>query len=180
LIKRNWTLASSAVVSISEELKAAKAAKAAINALLTATPKSGVVATLRKASQAAILNLSSGEPLNEARANAGITLSSLIHGTRTPEKIEKAKGQILWRLYVMRLLERAAEELHPFEHGNGLHRTCKGSGVGRWPIVEIPPHRHSAALVAISRATRWTKQPEAAFPGFISGRSFAETFDRTA
>ena len=77
------------MVSIDEELKAAKAA---INALLTATPKSGVVATLRKASQAAILNLPSGGSLNEARANAGITLSSLIHGTRTPEKIEKAKG----------------------------------------------------------------------------------------
>ena len=82
------------MVSIGEELKAAKAAKAAINALLTATPKSGVVATLRKASQAAILNLSSGGSLNEARRSAGIALSSLIHSQRTPEKIDKAKGTV--------------------------------------------------------------------------------------
>jgi hypothetical protein len=64
--------------------QAAKAAKAVINTLLTATPKSGVVATLRK-------NLSSGGSLNEARKNAGIALSSLIHSQRTPEKIDKAK-----------------------------------------------------------------------------------------
>ena len=54
------------MVSIDEELKAAKAAKAAIKLLLTATPKSVVSATLRKANHAAILNLSSGGALNEA------------------------------------------------------------------------------------------------------------------
>ena len=74
------------MVSIDEELKAAKAAKAVINTLLTATPKSGVVATLRKVSQAAILNLSSGGSLNEARKNAGIALSSLIHSQRTQRR----------------------------------------------------------------------------------------------
>jgi hypothetical protein len=82
------------MVTIDEELKAAKAAKAGVNTLLTAAPKSGVVATLRKASQAAILNLSSGGSLNEARKNAGITLSSLIHSQRTPEKIDKAKSAV--------------------------------------------------------------------------------------
>ena len=41
-----------------EELQAADAAKATINALLTATPKSAIVATLRKANTAAILNFS--------------------------------------------------------------------------------------------------------------------------
>jgi hypothetical protein len=41
-----------------EELQAADAAKAAINALLTATPKSAIVATLRKANTAAILLIS--------------------------------------------------------------------------------------------------------------------------
>ena len=79
------------MVSIDEELKAAKAA---INALLTATPKSGVVATLRKASQAAISNLSSGGAFNKARANVGIMLSSLIHSTRTSERIDNAKAAV--------------------------------------------------------------------------------------
>jgi hypothetical protein len=88
------TVAGSAMVSVDEELKAAKAAKAAINVLLTPTPKSCVVATLRKANHALILNLSSGGALNEARANAGIALSSLLHSQRTPEKIEKAKGAV--------------------------------------------------------------------------------------
>jgi hypothetical protein len=45
------------MVSINEELKAAKAAKAAINALSTATRKSAISATLRTANHAAILNL---------------------------------------------------------------------------------------------------------------------------
>jgi hypothetical protein len=82
------------MVSIDEELKAAKAAKAAINVLLTATPKSGVVAVLRKANHAAILNLSSGGALNEARANVGVALSGLVNSTPTPEKIDKAKGAV--------------------------------------------------------------------------------------
>ena len=46
-----------------------------------ATPKSAVLATLIKAKNAAILNLSSGGALNEARAHVGIALSNLIHGT---------------------------------------------------------------------------------------------------
>jgi hypothetical protein len=58
------------MVSLDEELKAAKAAKAAIEALLkTTTRKSEVLATLSKARRAAILSLSSGGTLNEARAN---------------------------------------------------------------------------------------------------------------
>ena len=82
------------MVSINEELKAAKAAKAAINVLLTTTPKSAVAATLNKANHAAILNLSSGGPLNEARGNVGIALSNLLHGPPTPEKIDKAKAAV--------------------------------------------------------------------------------------
>jgi hypothetical protein len=84
------------VVHISEELKAAKAAKAAINALSTATRKSEVLATLRKANHAAILNLSSGGALNDVRGNVGIALCSLIdeHGPPTPERIDKAKRAI--------------------------------------------------------------------------------------
>jgi hypothetical protein len=78
---------------LNEELKAAKAAKAAIKALLTATPKSEVLATLKKANHAAILNLSSGGALNEARAYVGIALSNLVHdhGPPTPQSIDKAK-----------------------------------------------------------------------------------------
>jgi hypothetical protein len=67
------------MVSINEELEAAKAAKAAIDVLLTATPRSAVLATLGKANNAAILNLSSGGALNEARSKVGIALSNLIH-----------------------------------------------------------------------------------------------------
>ena len=76
------------------ELKAAKAAKAAIDVLLTATPKSTALATLRTANHVAIVNLSSGGALNEARADVGIALSNLMHGLPTPEKIDKAKRAI--------------------------------------------------------------------------------------
>ena len=79
---------------INEELKAAKAAKAAIDFLLTATPKSAVLATVNKAKYAAILNLSSGGALNEARISVGIALSNVIHGMPTQEKIDKAKFAI--------------------------------------------------------------------------------------
>jgi dihydroxyacetone kinase-like predicted kinase len=83
------------MVSINEELKAAKAAEAAINSL-SATPlsKSVFLAALNKANHAAILNLSSGGALNEARGNVGIVLSNLMYGPRTPEKIDKAKRAI--------------------------------------------------------------------------------------
>jgi hypothetical protein len=83
------------MVSINEELEAAKAANAAIDFLLTATPKSAVLATVNKAKYAAILNLSSaGGALNEARSSVGISLSNVIHGMPTQEKIDKAKRAI--------------------------------------------------------------------------------------
>ena len=80
------------MVSINKELETAKAAKAAINSLST-TPlsKSAFLAALNKANHAAILNLSSGGALNEARGNIGMVLSDLMYGPRTPEKIDKAK-----------------------------------------------------------------------------------------
>jgi hypothetical protein len=81
------------MVSINEEMKAAKAAKAAIDVLLTTpTPKSAVSATLRTAHAAAILNLGSGGALNEARASVGIALSNLMHSPPTPERIDKARS----------------------------------------------------------------------------------------
>jgi hypothetical protein len=83
------------MVSVREELKAAKAAKAAISVLLTtATPKSAVLATLRKANHDAIINLGEGGALNEARTNVGIALSNVMHGPPTPDRIEKAKAAI--------------------------------------------------------------------------------------
>src|ERR1700730_9181883 len=87
------------MVSINKELeaaKAAKAAKAAIDAISKTTPKSAVLATLQKANRDAILNLSSGGALNEARGKVGIALSNLIHdhGPPTPQSIDKAKFAI--------------------------------------------------------------------------------------
>jgi hypothetical protein len=82
------------MVSVDEELKAAKAAKAAIDALLKTTRKSEVLAKLMKARGSAVLNLSSGGSLNEARGNVGIALSSVLHSRPTQEKIDKAKAAI--------------------------------------------------------------------------------------
>jgi len=82
------------MVSINEELTVAKAAKAAIKALLAATSKTAVLATLRKANHAAILNLSGGGTLNEARGKVGIALSNIMHGRPTKEKIEEANSAI--------------------------------------------------------------------------------------
>jgi hypothetical protein len=82
------------MVSVDEELKAAKAAKAAIEALLTTTRQSVVLAKLMKARGAAILNLSSGGSLNEARGNVGIALSSILHSRPTQGKIDKTKVAI--------------------------------------------------------------------------------------
>ena len=101
------TQRASQMVSIDLELEAAKAAQAAIEVLLTTTFNSTVVKTLRKANQAAILNLSSGGALNEARGNVGIALSNLIHGPPTPEKIEKAKGAV--EEWLKRLASRGPE-----------------------------------------------------------------------
>jgi hypothetical protein len=80
------------MVIVYEELKAAKAAKAAIDTLLITTRKAEVLATLGKARHAAVLNLSSGGTLNEA--NVGIALSSVMHSRPTQEKIDKAKAAI--------------------------------------------------------------------------------------
>ena len=76
------------------ELKAAKAAKAAIDLLLTAKPKSAMLATLRTANHIAVVNLSSGGALNEARGKVGLALSNLMHGLPSQDKIDKAKRAI--------------------------------------------------------------------------------------
>jgi hypothetical protein len=83
------------VVSINEELEAAKAAKAAVNTILTAASKSEVLATLKNAYRVAVLNyLSNTGLLNEARGIVGIALSNLMHGLPSEDKINKAKSAI--------------------------------------------------------------------------------------
>jgi hypothetical protein len=63
-------------------------------ALLKTTRKSEVLATLMKARGTAVLNLSSGGSLNEARSNVGIALSSVLRSRPTQEKIDKTKAAI--------------------------------------------------------------------------------------
>jgi hypothetical protein len=78
-----------------EELKAAKAAKAAIGALSITAPNSrSILSTLRKARGIAIENLSSEGALNAARVEVGIALSSVLHSRPSEEKIDKAKGAL--------------------------------------------------------------------------------------
>jgi hypothetical protein len=82
------------VVSINQELEAARAAKATINALLTAGRKSEGLTTLKRAYRVVVVNLGSGGLLNEARSMVGIALSNVMHGMPTEEKIDKAKSAI--------------------------------------------------------------------------------------
>jgi hypothetical protein len=82
------------VSSIDEELKAAKAAKAAIDVLSTTEPKPGTLAIIRNANHIAIENLSSDGALNEARWKVGIALSDLTPGPRTRENINEAKRAV--------------------------------------------------------------------------------------
>ena len=82
------------MVSNKAELEVAKAAKAAIEALLAATSKTAVLATIKDAYRAAVLNLSGGGVLNEARGKVGIALSNIMHRSPTKEKIDEAKSAI--------------------------------------------------------------------------------------
>jgi hypothetical protein len=82
------------MVSVKEELELAKAAKAAVKALSTATSKPAVLATLKDAYRAVVLNFSGEGLLNEARGIVGIALSNVTHGVPTEEKINKAKSAI--------------------------------------------------------------------------------------
>jgi hypothetical protein len=77
-------------MAINEELEAAEAAKAAIDSLSISAADRQLLPTVRAAQHIAIINLSSGGLLNEARQKVGIALSNLIHGPPTPEKIDKA------------------------------------------------------------------------------------------
>src|SRR5262245_45038711 len=78
------------MTSIDKELAAAKEAKAVISTLSATTRPS--LAPLHYA--IAVLHLSDEGPLDEARKDAGIALSALIHSRPTPEKIDKAKSAV--------------------------------------------------------------------------------------
>jgi hypothetical protein len=83
------------MVSINEECRAAKAAKAVISTLSTTTrPNSKSLTPLHHAYRIAVLHLSNEGPLNEARRKVAVALSTLIHSQPTPEKINKAKGAV--------------------------------------------------------------------------------------
>src|SRR6266480_2237305 len=88
------------MVSIDEELKAAKAAQAAINTLSISAPNPYIVATLRKAKLAAapITNFSGAASLIKVRDKVVNALSDLIRaleeGQLTQKTIDKAKGAI--------------------------------------------------------------------------------------
>jgi hypothetical protein len=60
---------------------------------LSATTKPSL-SPLRHAYRIAVLHLSDETPLNQARRNAAIALSALIHSQPTPEKIDKAKSAV--------------------------------------------------------------------------------------
>jgi hypothetical protein len=80
------------MISIDKELEAAKAARAVISTLSPTTRPS--LSPLHHAYRIAVLHLSNEGPLNEARKDAGIALSALVHSQPTPEKIDKAKSAV--------------------------------------------------------------------------------------
>jgi hypothetical protein len=88
------------MISIDDELEAAKAAQAAINTLSTSAPNPYIVATLRKAKLAAapITNFSSAASLVKVRDKVVNALSDLIRALEerqlTQKKIDKAKAAI--------------------------------------------------------------------------------------
>jgi hypothetical protein len=88
------------MVTIDEELDAAKAAKAAIETLSTTAPSPFIATTLRNAREVATRAMTFlGEgPLNDARHTVGIELSILIRALENSplaqEKIDKATGAI--------------------------------------------------------------------------------------
>jgi hypothetical protein len=80
------------MTSISKELEAAKAARAIISTLSATTRPS--LAPLYHAYRIAVLYLANEGPLNQARKNAGVALSALLHSQPTEEKIAKAKSAV--------------------------------------------------------------------------------------
>jgi hypothetical protein len=84
------------MVSIDEELEAAKGAKTALDTLSTAVLSRATITILREAVHVAtpMTILSSEGPLNEARHDVVIALSGLIDGPPTETKKHIAKGAV--------------------------------------------------------------------------------------
>jgi hypothetical protein len=94
------------MVTIDEEIKAAKQTQAVISTLSTSlAPDSNAVATLRKAKDVAAHAISifpREAPLNDARNQMVHALYDLIRGPITQEKIDNAKGAIgVWTLRLL-------------------------------------------------------------------------------
>jgi hypothetical protein len=91
------------MVTIDEELEAAKQAQAVISTLSTsAAPDRNSVAALRKVKDVAVQAISSFPSealLNDARDKVMLAVYDLIRGPLTQEKIDNAKGAIgVWTL----------------------------------------------------------------------------------
>jgi hypothetical protein len=89
------------VVTIDEELEAARQAKTAIETLWIRAPSEAAIRFLRKGYRMAtnqIKNLPSEKPLNDARQTVGIAVPVLINafeeGQQSQEEIDKAKSAI--------------------------------------------------------------------------------------
>ena len=94
------------MVTIDEEIEAAKQTQAVISTLSTSSaPDSNAVATLRKAKDVAAhaISIFPGEArLNDARNQMVHALYGLIRGPITQEKIDNAKGAIgVWTLRLL-------------------------------------------------------------------------------
>jgi hypothetical protein len=93
----------SQMVTIDEELEAAKQAQTVISTLsASSVPDPNIVATLRKVKDVAVqaISIFPGEALlNDARDKVMHAVNDLIRGRLTQEKIDNAKGAIgVWTL----------------------------------------------------------------------------------
>jgi hypothetical protein len=91
------------MVTIDEELEAAKQAQSVISTLsISSTPDPNTVAALRKIKDVAVQAISifpSQDLLNDARDKVMHAVNDLIRGQLTQEKIDNAKGAIgVWTL----------------------------------------------------------------------------------
>jgi hypothetical protein len=95
------------MVTVHEELEAAKRAQTVISTLSTAALNSDVVAVLRSATDVAtnaITTFPSEGPLNEARQKVGVALSDLTRGPLAQAKIDNAQEAI--GVWMVELLQR--------------------------------------------------------------------------
>jgi hypothetical protein len=142
------------MISIDEELEAAKAAQAAINTLSIPAPNPYIAATLRKAKLAAapITNFSSDASLIKIRDKVVNALSDLIRaleeGQLTQRKIDKAKGAIedwINRLKVLYAIAAGGLEKH--------NMFKLAMAVFAWCLVSITASAQSNKTNAVNELT---------------------------